>query len=48
MQYWINITKKIIAVSAILFSTTFVQAQENSPYSRYGLGNMKQTENVAN
>lgn len=48
MQYWINITKKAIAVSAILFSTTFVQAQENSPYSRYGLGNMKQTENVAN
>ena len=48
MQYWINITKKIIAVSAILFSTTYVQAQENSPYSRYGLGNMKQTENVSN
>ena len=48
MQYWINITKKTIALIAILFSTTFVQAQENSPYSRYGLGNMKQTENVAN
>jgi hypothetical protein len=48
MQYWINITKKTIALSAILFSTTYIQAQENSPYSRYGLGNIKQTENVSN
>lgn len=48
MQYWINITKKILAVSAFVFINQNLQAQENSPYSRYALGNIKQTENVAN
>lgn len=38
----------MIAVSAILFTTSNLKAQENSPYSRYALGNIKQTENVAN
>lgn len=49
MQYWNTITNKTLLV-AFISSLSILQlhAQENSPYSRYGLGNLKNTENVAN
>ena len=49
MQYWNTITNKVLLVALIGSFTTYNSfAQENSPYSRYGLGNIKSTENVAN
>jgi|688.fasta_scaffold07229_17 hypothetical protein len=47
MQYWNNLPK-ISATLVALFLTSLVFAQENSPYSRYGIGNLKTHENVAN
>ncbi len=49
MQYW-NITTTKVLLAILFFSFTFYTstAQENSPYSRYGIGNTKLTENVAN
>ncbi|GBL35114.1 hypothetical protein EMGBS15_07090 [Filimonas sp.] len=48
MQYW-NITSTKIFLATLFFSITVytASAQENSPYSRYGIGNTKLTENVA-
>jgi hypothetical protein len=47
MQYWINSLKITLSALGLLISfSTF--AQENSPYSRYGIGNLKQEENAAN
>ncbi len=49
MQYWNTITNKVLLVALISSFTTYKTfAQENSPYSRYGLGNIKLTENVVN
>lgn len=45
MQYW-NITSKLLATIFGLFAFTAISAQENSPYSRYAIGNLKATENV--
>jgi len=49
MQYWNTITNKTLLVALISSLSIFKSfAQENSPYSRYGLGNIKATENVVN
>ncbi|MBK7763009.1 MAG: hypothetical protein IPI46_06500 [Bacteroidetes bacterium] len=44
MQYW-NITSKLLATIFGLLAYTAGSAQENSPYSRYAMGNLKTTEN---
>jgi hypothetical protein len=47
MQYW-NIKNKIqTLLFAFSMFSTVLNAQENSPYSRYGVGNIKQLENIA-
>lgn len=49
MQYWNTTTPRLFFF--FLFFTTLtvtLKAQENSPYSRYGIGNLKSIENVAN
>ena len=49
MQYWNTTANKVFLT--VLFELLFIgytHAQENSPYSRYGLGNLKLTENVVN
>lgn len=47
MLYWIF--KRICNFSVLIcFITSGLFAQENSPYSRYGLGNLKSKTNVAN
>ena len=48
MQYWNSTINKIVLV-AIFSSLTFfnTSAQENSPYSRFGIGNTKLIENAA-
>ncbi len=49
MQYWNTITNKTLLVALISSLSIFnTFAQENSPYSRYGLGNLKSADNVAN
>jgi hypothetical protein len=47
MQYWINTSKFFVAL-VFVFTQLISTAQENSPYTRYGLGNIKTTENIAN
>lgn len=47
MQYSNN-TIKLLWAALCLSATFSLQAQENSPYSRYGLGNIRPTENVVN
>jgi Long-chain fatty acid transport protein len=47
MQFW-NTTLKYLPLSTLLLSSFLVSAQENSPYSRYGVGNIKSWENIAN
>lgn len=48
MQYWKK-TIKLTTLFVLAFSVhQKIVAQENSPYSRYGLGNLKQIENIAN
>jgi hypothetical protein len=46
MQYW-NFKNNLLT---FIFSFPVLAsfAQENSPYSRYGVGNLKQTENISN
>lgn len=47
MLSWNTITNRLLLaciLSALSFTVSF--GQENSPYSRYGLGNLKLTENV--
>jgi hypothetical protein len=50
MQYWNTIANRTFLLSLVcllnLLTPSF--AQENSPYSRYGFGNLKRIENVAN
>jgi hypothetical protein len=48
MQYWNTTTFKSTLFFLFLFSQLAVFSQENSPYSRYGLGNLKPIENIAN
>lgn len=45
MPFWKTTSKFIFLVSFLAVSTS-TQAQENSPYSRYGIGNLKQIESV--
>ncbi|MEI2747530.1 MAG: hypothetical protein V9E88_02065 [Ferruginibacter sp.] len=40
--------KRILFVSFSLFSFTALHAQENSPYSRYGLGDIVPSQNIIN
>ena len=47
MQYWSS-KNNFYLVFLILFYNISLQAQENSPYSRYGIGNIRDIENVAN
>lgn len=47
MQYWNN-KNKFFFFSFFLLLSFSLQAQENSPYSRYGIGNLRDNENVAN
>ena len=49
MQYWNTITNRVLLLAFIgSLSSFYTFAQENSPYSRYGLGNTKLIENAAN
>jgi hypothetical protein len=49
MQYWNIIKNKTLLIAFISSLSIFKTfAQENSPYSRYGLGNLKLIENTAN
>ncbi len=45
MQYWNTILKILLL---LLILNIKVNAQQNSPYSRYGIGDIKVIENVAN
>lgn len=47
MQYWNN-RNRFLLFSFILSLHFSLQAQENSPYSRYGIGNLRDVENIAN
>lgn len=47
MQSWIS-TAKLKHLFPLLFIGTILQAQDNSPYTRYALGNVKQNFNMAN
>lgn len=47
MRFWnTTINRLLPAIFLTAFTITVSFGQENSPYSRYGLGNLKQTENV--
>ena len=41
-------SKSNLLLLFIVFTLQSVLGQENSPYSRYGVGNLKPTENVSN
>ncbi|HMN32094.1 MAG TPA: hypothetical protein PKA54_01840 [Chitinophagaceae bacterium] len=45
MQFW-NIKNKLLIL--LFFTSIKITAQENSPYSRYALGNLRDPENIAN
>ena len=45
MQFW-NIKNKLLLI--LVVTCLQLQAQENSPYSRYALGNLRDPENIAN
>jgi hypothetical protein len=47
MQYWNN-KSKFLSLSFFFLLHFSLQAQENSPYSRYGIGNLRDDENAAN
>ncbi len=47
MQYWNN-KNKFFTFSLLLSLQFSLHAQENSPYSRYGIGNLRDIENIAN
>lgn len=47
MQYWIN-KNNFLTLLLLIFCLQNSFAQENSPYSRYGLGNVRDQENIAN
>lgn len=48
MQYWNTTTHKFLLPVILIFSSLSVFGQDNSPYSRYGIGTLKAIENVAN
>jgi hypothetical protein len=48
MQYWNTTTHKYLLSVILIFSSLSVFGQDNSPYSRYGIGTLKAIENVAN
>ncbi len=47
MQYWNN-KANFFLLSFFLLLNFSLKAQENSPYSRYGIGNLRDNENIAN
>lgn len=44
----INMLRKIILLILVAFSITEIQAQDNSPYSRYGIGDLLSGQNIVN
>lgn len=48
MLYWNNFIKFFYIHCFIAMITLPLIAQENSPYSRYGIGNLRASENIAN
>ena len=40
--------KRILALVLLPFTYTFASAQENSPYSRYGIGDLVPNQNIVN
>lgn len=48
MQYWNTTNFKYLSTLLLFSIFQTLKAQENSPYSRYGIGNLKAIENVAN
>ncbi|MBU3677664.1 MAG: hypothetical protein FGM54_10875, partial [Chitinophagaceae bacterium] len=48
MPFWKSTTLNSVLLSAAFLSIhTTLKAQDNSPYSRFALGNLRATENVA-
>ena len=51
-MHLVNLTtagfKRILGLVIIVFISSFASAQENSPYSRYGVGDMVPNQNVVN
>jgi len=48
MRFWSTTNTKYLFFSLLLLPGFTLQAQENSPYSRYGIGNLKDNQNIAN
>lgn len=48
MQYWSTTTVNLLFTLLLFTLVGSLKAQENSPYSRYGIGTLKTIENIAN
>lgn len=48
MRFWSTTNTNFFFFLLLLLPGFTLQAQENSPYSRYGIGNLKENQNMAN